>query len=73
MTQAADNTKTLSYSLSAASAGGANWGSVGETGVASGTGTGTAQAITVYGRIPAGQTSASMGLYSDTIIATIDF
>lgn len=73
LTQSADSTKTLSYILSATSAGGANWGGVSETGGASGSGSGTGQAITVYGRIPAGQTSATMGLYSDAIIATIDF
>ena len=73
LTHAADTTRTLAYVLSAGSAGGANWGGAGETGVASGTGSGMAQAIPVYGRITAGQTSAAMGLYNDTIIATIDF
>ncbi len=73
MTLASDPTKTLSYSLSAVSPGGANWGAVGEAGVASGSGIGASQPITVYGRIPAGQTSAVMGTYSDVIIATIDF
>ena len=73
MTQSADNTKRLSYTLSAVAPGGANWGGAGEPGIASSTGSGSGQPITVYGRIPAGQTATSMGLYSDTIIATIDF
>jgi spore coat protein U-like protein len=73
MALATDSTKTLSYSLSAVAPGGANWGAVGEAGVASGTGNGAGQPIVVYGRIPAGQTSAVTGTYSDLVIATIDF
>lgn len=38
----------------------------------SGTGNGNAQAITVYGRVPA-QTTPSFGTYSDTIVATITY
>jgi spore coat protein U-like protein len=73
MTLATDSSRTLSYSLSAVGPGGANWGAIGETGVPSGTGSGTDQPIVVYGRIPGGQTSAVMGTYSDLIVATIDF
>jgi spore coat protein U-like protein len=36
------------------------------------TGTGTAQAIPVYGRIPTGQ-SPALGTYSDTILVTLTF
>jgi spore coat protein U-like protein len=36
------------------------------------TGTGAAQAIPVYGRIPTGQTPA-IGIYSDTILVTLSF
>ena len=36
------------------------------------TGTGSAQAIPVYGRIPMGQTPA-MGIYNDTILVTLTF
>jgi spore coat protein U-like protein len=36
------------------------------------TGTGAAQAITVYGRIPTGQTPAT-GTYNDTITVTLTF
>ena len=73
LTQSVNGTGTLSYSVSAGSAGGANWGGAGEPGVASGTGSGMPQAIPVYGRITAGQSAAAMGLYNDTLIATIDF
>lgn len=37
------------------------------------TGTGADAAVTVYGRIPAGQTGADAGNYSDTVTATINF
>lgn len=68
-----NGTNTLNYSLSATSLGGANWGAVGEAGVSAGTGSGSTQEITVYGRIPSGQTGAIAGAYSDIITATIDF
>lgn len=68
-----DGINTLDYTLSAISSGGANWGGVGEAGVAAGTGNGAGQSITVFGRIPTGQSSAITGAYSDTITATIDF
>lgn len=37
------------------------------------TGSGSSQAHTVYGRIPAGQNVANMGSYSDTIVATVTY
>jgi len=64
---------TLNYSLSTIASGGTNWDDIGGTTVASGTGNGAGQAITVFGRIPTGQTSAIAGAYSDTITATINF
>jgi spore coat protein U-like protein len=73
MTHTVDNTKTLNYSLSTVSSGGVNWDDIGGTTVASGTGNGTGQAITVYGRVPTGQTTPIVGAYGDTITATIDF
>lgn len=68
-----DTTTLLNYSLSTVASGGINWDDIGGTTVKSGTGSGAGQAITVYGRIPSGQTSAIVGAYSDTITATIDF
>lgn len=38
-----------------------------------GTGTGSAQNLTVYGRILAGQTSVVPGAYADTVVATVTF
>ncbi|HBK47234.1 MAG TPA: spore coat protein [Xanthomonadaceae bacterium] len=66
-------TDVLRYSLSSVAAGGLNWEDVGGANLASGTGNGAAQAITVYGRIPAGQTDVTAGTYQDTITATIEF
>jgi len=37
-----------------------------------GTGTGSAQSLTVYGRIPAAQTSAA-GSYSDSVVVTVEY
>lgn len=68
-----NGTNTLNYSLSTVASGGTNWDDIGGTTVASGTGNGAGQSITVYGRIPTGQTGAIVGAYSDTITATIDF
>lgn len=49
------------------------WGDgTGGTSMATGTGSGLAQAITVYGRVPA-QATPAPGNYSDTITATISF
>jgi spore coat protein U-like protein len=47
------------------------WGNTAGTGVAS-TGTGTANAITVYGSVAAGQ-NVPAGSYSDTVVATVTF
>lgn len=49
-----------------------NWGSVTGVDTVAGTGNGSAQAITVYGRLGAGQLVAP-GSYSDTLTATITF
>lgn len=63
----------LNYNLSPVASGGINWDLIGGTTTKAGTGNGEAQAHTVFGRIPGGQTSAIVGTYSDTITATIDF
>jgi len=63
----------LDYTLSPVASGGTNWDLIGGTTTAAGTGSGEAQEITVFGQIPAGQTGAIVGAYSDTITATIDF
>jgi len=69
MTSGAD---TLSYALFSDSTRSTNWGNAIGVDTVAGTGTGTAQAQTVYGRIAAGPTPAP-GSYTDTVIATINF
>jgi len=50
------------------------WGSgSGGTALLSGTGTGSAQALTVYGRVPAGQTTIRAGTYGDTVNITVTY
>jgi spore coat protein U-like protein len=60
----------LSYQLYSDNAGGTVWDNV--TGKTL-TGSGLAQALTVYGRLPGGQLSAPVGVYTDTITATVSF
>ena len=61
----------LDYSLYSNSARTTNWGNSTGSWV-SGTGSGTAQALTVYGQIPANQKTIS-GTYTDTITATVNY
>jgi len=61
---------TLGYQLFSDSGRTANWGNGADT--VAGTGTGTSQAQTVYGRIPQGTVPAA-GSYTDTVVATINF
>lgn len=75
MTRTAGGTETLNYSLFSDTTRLANWGN-GTTvaaGELAGTGSGVAQTITVYGRIPAGQTSVPAASYADTITATVNY
>lgn len=37
------------------------------------TGTGSSENVTIYGRVDSGQTSAIVGSYTDTVVATITF
>ena len=43
------------------------------SGAASGTGNGVAQSVTVFGRIPSGQTLPRPGTYSDTLTVTVSY
>jgi len=63
---------SLSYSLYRDSARTLNWGNTVGTDTAAGTGTGSVQTLTVYGRVPASQTPTAGG-YVDTITATLTF
>lgn len=68
MTHSSD---TLDYSLYQDAARSLVWGETGGE-VVSGTGTGLAQNLSVYGRIPAGQ-NVNPGGYSDVITVTVTF
>jgi spore coat protein U-like protein len=62
----------LNYSMFRDSARSLNWGNTAPTDTVGGTGNGSGQALTVYGRIAAGQYVAP-GAYTDTITATVTF
>jgi spore coat protein U-like protein len=49
-----------------------NWGNSIGTDTLAGTGNGAAQAITVYGRVPAQSTPAA-GTYTDTVAVTVTY
>lgn len=68
-----DSTNTLGYNLYTTSARTTVWGDGTSSSVTvSGTGNGSVQSLTVYGRVPASQT-APAGAYSDTVTATVNF
>lgn len=69
MTKGAD---TLDYSLYQDASHSQVWGETIGTDTVAGTGTGVAQAITVYGRIPASQ-NVNVGAYADTIIVSVNY
>jgi len=62
----------LSYKLFSNSARTTNWGNTVGTDTLAGTGSGSAQALTVYGQVPAGQ-FVNPGSYTDTITATLTY
>jgi spore coat protein U-like protein len=65
---------TLNYSLFTSATYGTVWGNgSGGTGAVTGTGSGSAQVFTVFGRIPAGQTAARVGTYTDTVSVTVTY
>lgn len=67
----ANTSDHLSYNLYSDSGRTTVWGNTGVTGVAR-TGTGTSDAVTVYGSVTAGQ-NVPAGNYSDTVVATVTF
>jgi spore coat protein U-like protein len=68
-----DSGVLLNYAIYQDPARTVNWGDTVGVDTVGGTGTGVAQSIGAYGRIPAGQTTATAGGYSDTITATLTF
>ncbi|HET7371067.1 MAG TPA: spore coat U domain-containing protein [Gammaproteobacteria bacterium] len=73
MTGGANGSDTLNYKLYSDDAYSVAWGDTAATGTVSGTGTGTAQTHIVYGLVPAGQTAATLGDYSDTVTVTVTY
>jgi len=67
-----NGSNTLGYALYSDSARTVNWGNTPGTDTVAGTGTGLAQTLTVYGRIPAGSLPAP-GAYADTITVTVTY
>ena len=50
------------------------WGNgTGGTAAIAGTGSGVAQAVTVYGRVASGQTGVPAGAYADTVAVTVTY
>lgn len=67
-----NGTKTIVYSLYQNAARTTVWGNTVGTDTASGTGTGSTQPLTVYGRVPA-QATPAPGTYTDTIVVTVTY
>ena len=63
---------TISYSLYTTAAHSTVWGNTVGTDRQTGTGTGAPQTFTVYGRVPA-QTTPAVGVYTDTVTATLNY
>jgi spore coat protein U-like protein len=63
----------LRYSLFSDSGRSMNWGNTVGSDTLAGTGTGVSQYLTVYGQIPAGQTSVVAGSYADTVTVTLTY
>jgi spore coat protein U-like protein len=64
----------LNYNIYTSAARTTVWGN-GTSGTATigGTGTGTSQSVTVYGRVGSGQTSVPAGAYADTVAVTVTY
>jgi spore coat protein U-like protein len=62
----------INYSLYSDSGRTTNWGNTVGTDTVAGTGNGSAQSFTVYGRVPA-QTTPAPALYTDTITITVTY
>jgi spore coat protein U-like protein len=65
---------TLNYNLFTTGAHAVVWGDgTSSTATLGNTGNGAAQTLTIYGRIPAGQTTVPAGSYADTVAVTITY
>lgn len=70
--QMVNGANTLNYTLYSDSGRTKNWGNTIGTDTVTGTGSGAAQTLTVYGTVPAAQ-FATPGSYADTVTATITY
>jgi len=68
----AKGAETITYGLYQNSARSQPWGSSSGTNTVGGTGTGSSQPLTVYGRV-ASQTTPSPGAYADSVIVTVTY
>jgi spore coat protein U-like protein len=68
----ATNTEFVNYSLFSDAGRVTNWGTTIGTDTVAGTGNGSAQTISVYGRVPA-QATGSPGAYTDTVTITVTY
>jgi spore coat protein U-like protein len=69
--QMKSGTDILSYQLYSDAGHSSVWDDV--TGMAAPVGTGAAEPITVYGRVPQNQSGVPTGSYTDTVVATVTF
>jgi len=65
-----NGTTNINYYLYTDSGRSTQWNAIS---MQSGTGNGSDQSVTVYGRVPSGQSIPYAGAYSDTVIATITY
>ena len=65
-------TNTLGYKLFRDSGRTQNWGNTVGTDTVAGTGNGTQQTLTIYGRVPA-QTTPAPATYNDTVTVTVTY
>ena len=64
----------LTYNIYTSAARVTVWGDgTGSTATIGGTGTGSAQAVTVYGRVAGGQTTVPIGSYADVVAVTVTY
>lgn len=71
----ANGANLLNYALYTNDARSTVWGTAADATTVkyAGTGTGSAQANTIYGRVPSGQTTLPAGSYADTVTVTVAF
>lgn len=71
--QMSNGTDDIAYQLYQAAGPTTPWGNAVGTDTKSGTGTGSAQAVTVYGQVTAGQATPAADTYTDTVTVTVTY